>query len=192
MIRGSIGYPIRAWDRLGLRIFPQAGIRGIATAVLIGLAFGTYMGSADVFVFRAVVPASQRAVVATTSAIQRIAFFAPLALLDEIAFRLLLMSALVWLLTCTKAPFGPVCPSGDFRVWTAIIAVAVIYMPLHPAYLASLDLLAPLVVAREVALHISAGILWGYLYWRYGLVSAIAGHIGAHVALQPLLGYFLV
>jgi Type II CAAX prenyl endopeptidase Rce1-like len=190
MIRGPLRYAIREWDYLGLKILPQRGVGSIAIAVVFGLAFGAYLASADAFIFRAFIPAWQTEMVTGTSSVRRIAFFAPLAVLDEIEFRLLLMSTLVWLLTCRSRFSGPASSEQHFRVWTAIIAVAAVYLPLHPSYVASLGPLSPVVVAREFALHISAGILWGYLYWRYGLVSAIAGHVAAHVTLQPMLGYF--
>jgi hypothetical protein len=148
------------------------------------------MAVADAFLFRAVVPASQTTMVTATSAMQRIVLFAPLAMLDEIGFRLLLMSALAWLLTLPMAFGDPPSPGRNLRFWVAIITVAGIYLPLHPSYLASLGPLTPMVATREVALHLSAGILWGYLYWRYGLIAAMAGHTSAHLTLQPLIGHF--
>jgi hypothetical protein len=47
-----------------------------------------------------------------------------------------------------------------------------------------------LTVVREVALDGTAGVLWGYLYWRHGLGASIAGHLSAHLSLQPLLSLF--
>jgi hypothetical protein len=61
----------------------------------------------------------------------------------------------------------------------------VAYPAFHLDYLQTLTPSA-LTVLREVMLH-GAGILWGYLYWRYGLVAAITGHISAHLSLEPLL-----
>jgi hypothetical protein len=180
----------RAWNRLGLRVLPQDGLWPIVTAVMLGLAFGAYMAVADAFLFRAVVPASQTMMVDEANAVQRIALFVPLAVLDEIEFRLLLMSAVVWLLTISTEGRDPVSPRRNLRFWVAIIAVAIIYLPLHPTYLASLGPLTPMLASREVALHVAAGILWGYLYWRSGLVASIAGHVSAHLTLQPLLGHF--
>ncbi|WP_316399143.1 hypothetical protein [Bradyrhizobium sp. 33ap4] len=40
-----------------------------------------------------------------------------------------------------------------------------------------------------MALHGCGGLLWGYLYWRHGLAASIAGHVSAHLSLQPLLGF---
>jgi hypothetical protein len=71
--------------------------------------------------------------------------------------------------------------------WTAILVTALLVYPaLHQAYLSAL-VRTPLTVLCEITLHGGAGILWGFLYWRHGLVSAIAGHIGAHISLEPLL-----
>jgi hypothetical protein len=40
---------------------------------------------------------------------------------------------------------------------------------------------------REVTLHGAAGVLWGWIYWRYGWLSGLTGHLCAHLSLQPLL-----
>jgi hypothetical protein len=152
-------------------------------AIGLGLAFGVYMALADATVFRSVVPASQTAIVAGASAMRRFVHFVIPATLDELQFRLVLVSAVTWLLTAT---FG----RRDGCVWGAIVIVAVLYLGLHPAYLASLQP-TRLVVARELFLHVSAGILWGYLYWKQGLAASVAGHVSAHITLQPLLGWLM-
>jgi hypothetical protein len=169
------------WRGLGLGVLPPGGIRALGVAAAIGLAFGIWMAAADAFLFRAAVPAGQTAFVATTSALDRIAYFAPRAVLDEILFRLLLLSALIRVLA------GGARPPPAARCWIAIVAGSAIYLLFHPAWLATPE---PLVLAREAALHLSAGILWGYLYWRQGLLAAITAHVGAHLSLQPLLGLF--
>src|SRR4051812_26589325 len=82
--------------RLGLRILP-ADLRSVLIATAAGLAFGAYMAGADALLFRSVVPPAQSALVAATSAIERIALFALPAIVDELEFRLVVMTALVWL-----------------------------------------------------------------------------------------------
>lgn len=70
--------------------------------------------------------------------------------------------------------------------WAAVIvAVALIYLPLHWAYLPSLPS-TPLSLAREFIEHVGAGVLWGILFWKRG----IFGHISAHLPLQ--LGWSLL
>jgi hypothetical protein len=156
--------------------------RSLILAVVAGLGFGAYMALADTLVFRGAVPGSQAALVATSSVLQRIAFFARGAVIDELEFQLVLMTALVWLFIALARTVRGSC------YWIAILSVAFIAYPLfHLAYLASLDFTA-LVVLREIALHGAAGVLWGYLYWRHGFVAAALGHVSAHIALEPLLG----
>jgi hypothetical protein len=139
------------------------------------------MALADAFLFRPIVPAAQTALVRSTSALDRIAAGVPLAVLDEIEFRWLLLSAVLWFVTpaarAHEAGRGP-------RAWAAMLAVAVLYAVLHPAQIGT-----PLLDLREAALYVTAGVLWGWLFCRWGLAAAIAGHAGAYLSLEPLLGW---
>jgi hypothetical protein len=174
-----------SWQHLGLRILPHGGAHPLGVAFGAGLLFGVYMALADALLFRSVIPASQAAMVSGLSVLERIAYLAPLAVMDELAFRLIVMSALVWILTVMAGPRA-------WCFWVAILCTAlVVYPALHQAYLSTL-VPTPLTVAREIMLHGGAGILWGFLYWYHGLVSAIAGHIGAHISLQPLVTLLFV
>src|SRR6266446_260315 len=173
------------WHYLGLRILPHGGTRPLSLAIGVGLAFGVYMAMADALLFRSVIPAAQAALVSGFSALNRIAYFTPLAVLEEVESRLVLMSALVWILTVLAGPRA-------WCFWAAIMVTAMLFYPaLHVAYLSALAP-TPLTVVREIMLHSGAGIVWGYLYWRHGLVAAIAGHISAHISLQPLLSLLFV
>jgi hypothetical protein len=84
--------------------------------------------------------------------IERIAYFTPLAVLDELEFRLVLMSALVWILTAAAGPRA-------WCFWAAILFTALLVYPaLHQAYLSALEPTL-LTVTREIMLHGFAGIL---------------------------------
>jgi hypothetical protein len=172
---------IAPWHRLGLRLLPREGMWPLAVASGIGLVFGVWMALADAFLFRPIVPAAQTAFVRSTAALDRIAAGVPLAALDEIEFRWLLLSTVLWFVTpsarAQQAGQGP-------RAWAAIAAVAVLYALLHPAEMGT-----PLLDLREATLYVSAGMLWGWLFCRWGLVAAMAGHAGAYLTLEPLLGW---
>jgi hypothetical protein len=99
-------------------------------AVAAGLAFGAYMALADALLFRRIIPASQAALILGFSAIDRIAYFVPRAAIDELEFRLILMSALIWFLVAVAGR-----PRAGY-FWAAIICVALVAYPaLHQAYL---------------------------------------------------------
>ncbi|MER8749460.1 hypothetical protein NKH57_09295 [Mesorhizobium sp. M1050] len=169
----------QSWRRLGLRILP-GGAHPLVIAIGAGLAFGAYMALADAILFRDVTPAAQIALVAGSSALERIAHFARLAVLDELEFRLVAMSIIAWLLVS-------VAGKQAWCFWAAILLTALVVFPaFHLPYLSALTPSFPTAL-REIMLHGGAGILWGYLYWRHGLVAAIAAHVSAHLSLQPLL-----
>jgi hypothetical protein len=166
---------------LGLGIVPRNFTSSMALAIAVGLLFGTYMALADRFLFSTVVPEFQISFVKASSAPQRLVFYAQVVVFEEIAYRLLVLTTLVWAAVALSGTIRPWC------YWVAILTTALVLYPLgHLAYLASLPP-TTLSVAREIALHGSAGILWGYLYWRYGLLASIGGHVAAHLSLQPLL-----
>lgn len=165
----------------GFSLYPRQGARSLVIGLGAGLAFGGWMALADSIFFASVVPPSQHVVLASTTPLERIAGFARGALGDEIALRLITMTALVWLLMAVTKRRG----SGVY--WAAIGPTAFVAWPLWASgYVTSLDWSA-LTVLREVALHGAAGTLWGWLCWRHGWLAGLTGHIGAHLALQPLL-----
>ena len=49
---------------------------------------------------------------------------------------------------------------------------------------------APLVVAFPAygpLRYWAVGTIWGWLYWRHGLLAAMAAHAGTHLILDPIL-----
>ncbi len=169
----------------GLTILPRQGLRSLGIAMVAGLGFGIWMALADTTIFASVVPPVQHAMLAESTAAQRIALFARGAFLDEIALRLFALTAIIWLVMALTGKQGSGHGSGVY--WAAILLVAFIVYPMFSyGYFRALDW-SGLVILRELTLHCSAGVLWGYLCWRHGWLAALTGHVSAHLALQPLL-----
>ncbi len=166
---------------LGFGILPRQGLRSLAIALIAGLAFGLWMALADAALFAGAVPDVQRLMVAQMSTSERIMWFARGALVDEMIFRLIALTALAWCLALMSGL------RGGALAWPAILLTALVVYPLGSwAYLSALEPGA-LTALRELALHGAAGVLWGWLYWRHGWLSGVTGHIAAHLSLQPLL-----
>jgi hypothetical protein len=110
-------------------------------------------------------------------------------IVEEVLCRLLLVSALVWLLAR--------CNRRVARPWTfalAIVLAALLFGAGHlPAAHAAGLLGTPLLVARIVLLNAVVAVVFGGLFWKYGLEHAMLAHFCAdlmlHVAL-PLAGGF--
>ena len=100
--------------------------------------------------------------------------------------RLGLMTVLVWAgarLTRTADPRPAV-------VWTAIVATALLFGAGHLPTTAAMLPLTPLVIARALLLNGIGGVLFGWLYWKRGLLAAMLAHFSADIVLHvvaPLL-----
>lgn len=102
---------------------------------------------------------------------------------EEIFLRLFLMTLLLWIaskITRRRTLNGGV-------VWTIIIVVSVLFGLGHLPMTARLMPLSTIVVIRAIALNGIAGVLFGWLYWRRGLESAMIAHFATDIVLHVLL-----
>ena len=166
---------------LGFALTLRHGGRSLRQAIVLGLVFGLWMAIADTWLFSGVVPRGQHVMLASMSALARIAWHTRVALFDEALYRLVLLTSLAWLIARYTG-------WRDGRaVWPAILLVALALYPLGRLdYFAALDWSWSTVV-RELLLHGGAGVLWGWLYWRHGWLAGVAGNVAAQLSLQPLL-----
>lgn len=104
---------------------------------------------------------------------------------EEIQLRLFVMSLLVWLGRLVSKTLDGKPTSAVF--WIANVLAAVLFGLGHLPTVATLVPLTPLVIARTVILNGSIGIVFGWLYWKRGLESAIIAHFSADIVLHVLL-----
>ena len=91
---------------------------------------------------------------------------------EDVKYRLLLMTTLVALITALRRKQSP-------ALLILAMAVAVQFVNV-----------APLVVAYPAygpLRYWAVGTTWGWLYWRHGLLAAMAAHAGTHLLLDPIL-----
>ena len=174
--------------RTGLQVRAHGARHPVLRGSLIGLGFGVYMALADAIVFRGQIPPVQVAIVTDIPAWQRIAVFVPLVLVDELVYRLCMVPLVASILAAGGWRADGTPTENTFRA--AIVAVAITYVLVHFRLLTG-GVLTPATAAREIALHVAAGSLWGHLFWRNGLTTALAAHMSAHVSLQIVLGLML-
>lgn len=99
---------------------------------------------------------------------------------EEIFLRLFLMSALTWLIT--RFLGGGIVP--DWSVWLAIILAALIFGLGHLPATAQITPLTPFIITRALLLNGLGGIVFGFLYWRFGLEMAMLAHFSADLVLH--------
>jgi membrane protease YdiL (CAAX protease family) len=101
---------------------------------------------------------------------------------EELMLRLGVMTLLVWLGT-RLARRGVPSPG---IVWTANAVAALAFGALHLPLAASLAPLTAALVARTLVLNGFVGMVFGWEYWRHGLVAGMVAHTSADIVLHVL------
>jgi hypothetical protein len=103
---------------------------------------------------------------------------------EEVLIRLFLLSMLAWLgsrvsHTVEGRPTKTV-------LWIANILSAIVFGLLHLPLASRLGLLTPLMAVRTIALNSLVGLAFGWLYWTYGLGSAMIAHFSTDIVLHVI------
>jgi Type II CAAX prenyl endopeptidase Rce1-like len=164
--------PLR-WERLGL-----------------GLGIGTLVGAALlvvlVYLLVPVVPslATRLAARAQDPAWMPWALATEASVLEELLFRFFLLTLGVWVMTRAWRGRPGAVPTAS--VWVANAVAALAFAAVHlPAWVAVTDPSATLVGA-VLALNAVAGLVLGWVYWRWGIEAAVVAHFAADMVVQGL------
>jgi len=108
---------------------------------------------------------------------------------EEIAMRFFLMTLIVWI--SSKIRRTQTGSPTNLGVWIAIILISVIFGLGHLPMTARFQQITALVVFRAVFLNGIAGVVFGWLYWKKGLESAMISHFSTDVVLHVILPLLL-
>ena len=109
-------------------------------------------------------------------------------IIEEIHFRLFLMTAIVWLITkLLRAPAGKLSASGW---WMAIVIQGLMFGAIHAATGEGTLWWEPRAVQMLLEPRAVAGIVLGYVYWRWGLETSILAHVMADLSVLCYLMLF--
>jgi len=112
------------------------------------------------------------------------------AISEEIVMRLFLMTLIVWLIfKLKKTQDGKPTTLG---IWIAIMITAVIFGLGHLPITGALTMITPLIVVRAIVLNGIGGVVFGWLYWKKGLESAMIGHFSADIVLHVIYPFTLM
>ncbi|BDZ71781.1 CPBP family intramembrane glutamic endopeptidase [Methanobacterium petrolearium] len=104
---------------------------------------------------------------------------------EEILLRLFLMTLIAWIIfKIKKTDDGKPTNIG---MWLSIILAAVIFGIGHLPTAMAITTLTPLMVTKVIILNAVGGIIFGWLYWKKGLESAMISHFSADIVLHVIL-----
>jgi hypothetical protein len=184
----GLGAPLLAGRRAG-----TAAGRDLAGSFSFGAATGAALAGATLL-WLALIPGNTiiRSRILSESVMpiwMRVVMAFDAAVLEEILFRLFLVSFLVWILD--RACFPSRRWPRTRKAWLAISVVAVGFGLAHlPRWLAEAPVSAGLAIS-VVILNGIGGLAFGFLYYRRGIEAAMLGHFAADIVvhvLGPMLG----
>jgi membrane protease YdiL (CAAX protease family) len=109
-------------------------------------------------------------------------------IIEEIHFRLFLMTVMVWLITkLLRAPAGKLNAAGW---WTAIAIQGLMFGAIHAATGEGTLWWEPRAIQMLLEPRTVAGIVLGYVYWRWGLETSILAHVFADLGVLFYLMLF--
>ncbi len=164
----------------GYRILPgEPGCAIVALICSVALV-SVIVWTTDCVVFRQTLPVGYVRLFSGPDLIGRIRLFAVKAMLEEVAFRLVVMYAII----AVGGRFAH-DSKGDAAPFVFVIAILV-----AQAVNLGLQLRPPTSVGEggyDVLRFYLAGVVWGWLCRRHGFISAFVAHPLTHLVLQPLL-----
>ncbi len=109
---------------------------------------------------------------------------------EELLLRWGLMSLFVWFGCLLAKRFSnqsaPACQPSPVITWMAIVLAAILFGLGHLPALATSVTLTTLIILRTVLLNALGGLVFGWLFWRKNLESAMIAHAMTHV------GFFII
>ena len=181
----GLGAPmLRAWLS-GDPEAPRQFRASLPLAVVLGAVSAVVVVVLDVLVFAPLMPSQLAASTGTLMPAAWQGFLASFygGINEELLLRLFLMSVLAWVgcqVTRTATP-------GTIVGWTANILAALLFGAGHLPATAAILPLTGVVIARALVLNGLIGVACGWLYWRRGILLAMAAHFSADVVLHVLL-----
>jgi len=101
-------------------------------------------------------------------------------IVEEVLTRWGLMTFFVWLIALIAG--GP----NNLVIWIAIIISGILFGLGHlPSYLAAGCRKTSLFLTLMISLNLWAAIIFGWLFWQYGLIAAMLAHMLFHIVWLP-------
>lgn len=108
---------------------------------------------------------------------------------EEVLLRLFLVSLFVWI--TFKIKKGKDGGPTVWGIWLSIILATVFFGLGHLPATAQITKLTGIVIIRAIVLNGIAGIIFGWLYWKKGLESAIMAHFSADIVLHVITPFVM-
>jgi hypothetical protein len=160
-------------------------LAGLPVGLLAGFGAGVAIIGLERYFFQPRLPAAFHDVKSKQATWKRALTLFYGGIYEELLLRLFVMGGLIWLIgRVWPAPAGQIHPAA---FWAANLIATLLFGLGHLPATARIAPLTPLIVARALVLNGLAGLLFGLLFWRYGLEIAMIAHACLDVMMHLVL-----
>ena len=176
LIMSMIG--IACGHRCGLLIVPQNAGYASQIAIAAAALMAAYLLLIDGFFFHTSLSKDYRAFIVTDGIVLRLVYLMLRSAAEVIVFQLAIGSTLVWLL-------GRAWHDADDRVaaTTCVVGLMLAHL-LNCALNLSVE---NGTIGYEALRFFAPGLMWAFLYRRFGLVAVLIAHSSTHIFFQPAI-----
>lgn len=161
----------------------------VLRTVLLSL-IGGILFSLDYWVFGAVIPGIQEATRAGMTVYGWIASILYGGIIEEVMLRLFMMSLIAWLIWKIFYRKREAIPTGV--VMAANVIAAMLFAAGHlPATVITFGTLTPLILFRCILLNGGFGLLFGWMYRKYGIKYSMLSHALLHIISKTIWLFFI-
>ena len=157
---------------------------GSAAAIIVAI----YVVALDAFIFRGSLPASYVQFLKSTSLQDRLTYFMLRAFNENVIYRLFVFSTATYAIS--RARGLKASELEPAVVWGVMIATQLLNIGLNVS-LQSAEPLAPMALVYDALRYVAPGVLWAWLFRRFGFMTAEIASVGCHLFLQPALGFLI-
>jgi hypothetical protein len=175
-------------DRVGLRLEGHGTRRPVLIGVVAAVGVAAYVVAIDGVLFRTTLPVSYVRLFEEAGLRDRLTYFMLRAFNENVIYRLFVFSALFYLISLVKGVKAD--DVSPVLIWCAMVATQMLNIGMNVTAL-SPDPLSFATLFYDALRYVMPGVLWAWLYWRFGFVTAEVASVGCHIFLQPALGVLL-
>jgi hypothetical protein len=175
-------------DRVGFQLAGHDGRRSILIGSAAAIIVALYVTALDGFIFRSSLPGSYVEYFEHTSLQNRLAYFMLRAFNENVIYRLFVFSTATY--AVSRARGVKASELHPAIVWSLMVATQLLNIGLNVT-LQSPEPLAPEPLIYDALRYIAPGVLWAWLFRRFGFMTAEIASVGCHAFLQPALGWLI-
>ena len=175
-------------DRVGLRLEFHGARSPLMIGAAAAIAVAVYVAIIDGVLFRTTLPVSYVQLFEAAGLRDRLTYFMLRAFNENVIYRLFAFSTLYYLIALIDGVKANDLPPP--LIWCAMIATQTLNIGMNVTAL-SPDPLSFATLFYDALRYVAPGVLWAWLYWRFGFLTAEVASVGCHIFLQPALGVLL-